>query len=48
MNRHDLDEFNFDDLSAELEGMGVEEGDSGLADNTSLEDLDEFLAGLES
>ena len=44
----DLENFNFDDLSAELEGMGVDDGDAGLDDNTSLEDLDDFLAGLES
>jgi len=49
----DLDDFDFDDLSAELEGLGVvDDGGDGLhegeGDNTSLDDLDDFLAGLES
>ena len=42
----DLDDFDFDDLSAELDGMNVgEEGDDDEGD--TLEDLDDFLAGLE-
>ena len=42
----DLDDFDFDDLSAELDGMNVgDEGDDDEGD--TLEDLDDFLAGLE-
>jgi protein-tyrosine phosphatase len=42
----DVDDFDFDDLSAELEGMGVSD-DVAFTDDTALDDLDDFLAGLD-